>query len=339
MGPSLVLNQETTVSDRRFPTYREHLMKGDEVELEAALNAYAGSALMDTQKVVRNLQSCRTDAWFIRHKVTGEVRVSSATCKLRWCPPCARAKQSYAARQVREWIPKQKYPKFLTLTVQHSSAPLVDQVDELYEEFRAFRKMKWFKDRCSGGVWFFQVTRNKQDGTWHPHLHCIITGKYLPHRKLNREWSKVTSGSFVTDVQMVKDHKNAANEVARYCARPARLSSLPPELQSEMVDAFHGRRLCGTWGTGRTISFRPKPETTIDEWQNLGTWSYVLMTADRDEIARAILDAYRNSEPLLEYTPVTDYTIEIPEEHEMPPPDEVLNAQRSFFSGHETWYN
>jgi Replication protein len=331
MSPSLVLNQETSAPDGSVRSYRDHLMQGDKVEMEAALSAYAGSARSNPHKKTAALLSCRTDAWFVRHKTTGEVRVSSQTCKLRWCPFCAKRKQAYAAAQVREWITFQKYPKFLTLTVQHSDLPLVDQITDLYDQFRRLRKMKWFSERCTGGVWFFQVTFNKDSEQWHPHLHCIVTGKYLPHRRLNREWAKVTSGSFVTDVQMVKDAKNAANEVARYCARPARLSSLSADSRSEMVDAFFGKRLCGTWGTGRKISFRPVPDSSRDDWQNLGTWTYIHMTADRDSTAAAILRAYRNDEVLPFYEPVTDYTQAPAVGEPHPPPDDNYTFQRTFF--------
>ncbi len=322
---SRVQAQETTFSNTTKPSYRQHLMQGDKIDMEAAESAYIGSDKCDGQKKLVFLRACRTDAWFIRHKVTGEVRVNSSTCKLRWCPICSKAKTAYAAKQVSEWIPKQAYPKFMTLTLQHSNHPVVDQVDELYNHFRALRKLKWFRDRCTGGVWFFQMKLSKKDDRWHPHLHCIVTGKYLPRNKLAELWKKVTSGSYILDIQMVKDHTNAANEVARYCAQPVRLAQLYPHQRSEILDAFYGRRLCGTWGRGRDLSFRPVKQDDADQWQNLGSWTYVVNLAESDSRARAILFAYKTGDPLPNYEPLTDYLIEVPEDYEHPPPDNSMD--------------
>jgi hypothetical protein len=136
---------------------------------------------------------------------------------------------------------------------------------------------------------------------------------------------------------MVKDAKNAANEVARYCARPARLSAFSATEASEIVDAFFGRRLCGTWGTGRAMSFRPDHDMKKDEWQNLGSWYFVVNLADHDETAKEILNAYMRSETLPFYKPLFTATEAIPIDENLPPPAEPPPEQRLFFSGAHSW--
>lgn len=337
MSPSLVQDRQTTAGDPSYESFRATLRKQDPDEWDAAESAYAGSGQMNVPKILSRLRACRTDAWFVRHKDTGEVRVSSDTCGLRWCPPCSHAREVRAAAAVANWIPQQQYPKFLTLTIKHSALPVVDQIDQLYAAFRRFRKMKWFSDRCTGGIWFFQIKLSETDDRWHPHLHCIVTGKYLPLRKLSAEWLKATSDSYVLDIRMVKDHKNAANEVARYCARPVRLSRLSVLARAEMVDAFHGRRLCGTWGTGRTVSFSAKPVYVRDDWQTLASWFSVKLTEDRDPTARAIMRAYTTGIPLDNYQPLIDYTRDIPPDLQHPPPNHQAPVQRTFLSNHKSW--
>ncbi len=292
---------------------------------------------MNVPKILSRFHACRTDAWFMRNKITGEVQVSADTCGLRWCPSCSHVKEVRAAAAVAAWIPLQQYPKFLTLTMKHSDHTVVEQITELYDAFRRFRKLKWFSDRCTGGIWFFQIKLSDTDDRWHPHLHCIVTGKYLPLRKLSTEWLKVTSDSFVVDVQMVKDHKNAANEVARYCARPVSLSRLSVPTRAVLIDAFHGRRLHGTWGTGRAMSFSAESEYVRDDWQTLGSWSSVQLTMDQDPIARKIMWAYRTRIPLDNYEPLIDYTKELPPDLEHPPPSIDAHVERTFLSNHKSW--
>ena len=331
LSPSGVQAKETTAPHVCKPTYREHLMQENIVEMQAAESAYLGSERCNGLKKVAVLRGCRTDAWFIRHKVTGEVRVNSSTCKLRWCPICSEAKASYIAQQVREWIAEQTYPKFMTLTLRHSDLPLGQQVQELYDHFRNLRKLKWFRDRCTGGVWFFQVKRSCNDGRWHPHLHCVITGKYIPKNKLSQIWKGVTDGSYIVDIQMIKKVTDVASYLARYCARPAKMSLLPHSLRGETVDAFHGRRLCGSWGTGRALSFKPVPSTDHGEWQNVGSWSYVVNLAEHDERAAKILFAYKTGKPLECFEPLTDYRVDVPPDYEHPPPGRERFDQRLLF--------
>ena len=337
MLPSLVQHVETSAGAPPFRSYRDHLRRNDPDEWDAAEIAYAGSGKMNPAKTLPRLRSCRTDAWFLRNKTTGEVRVSSMTCKLRWCPPCAQAKQIWIQKQVADWILEQQYPKFLTLTLQHTDLPVVDQVRTLYDAFRRFRKMKWFADRCTGGVWFFQLKLSETDDKWHPHLHCIVTGRYLPLRKLSKEWEKASSGSYVVDVQMVKDHQNAANEVARYCSRPVRLAHLSHGHRAEVLDAFHSRRLCGTWGTGRTISLSPKPDYVKEDWHTLGSWTSIHIRLDHDPAARQIVKAWSTGLPLEESVSLLDYIDEAAKQNARPPPEHELDSQRRFFTGAHAW--
>ena len=104
-----------------------------------------------------HLDDCRKIAWFVRDSESGKVRISANYCHLRWCPLCANAKKTFVAFNLREWLKTANYPKMVTLTMQHTNAPLGHQINHLYQSFRELRKTKLFKRTVTGGIWFFQI--------------------------------------------------------------------------------------------------------------------------------------------------------------------------------------
>jgi len=184
------------------------------------------------------------------------------------------------------------------LTLKHTSAPLAHQVDHLYGFFRELRRRKDFSRAVTGGIWFFHIKKSKDDGLWHPHLHCLVTGFYLPKSRLRRMWIEVTYGSEVVGIRSVYDHEKASYEAARYAACPGNLAGLSLVDSIELVESMHGRRICGSWGTGRAVSLRPKPIEDKHRWSGIGSWQAVIADYKTDRNAQAILHAWKNNQPL-----------------------------------------
>lgn len=291
---SSVLTEQTTPHSARFSTYANLCRHPVYPEWLAAERVYGYLDANKDHSRVDRLRGCRRYAWFARHVDSGSVRIISNSCRLRWCPVCAKSRKNYIAHDLSEWIGKADHPKFLTLTLKHTKAPLFFQIRQLYNSFKSLRRLKLFKDSVPGGVWFFQVKKSKSDGLWHPHLHCLICGKYIAVRYLKRAWSKITKGSDIVDIRPVRDPAGAASDVARYAASPGTLVGLSLDDSCELVDAMDGRRICGAWGTGRAVSLRPPKVTDKAKWVNIGSWSAVLEQRSQDRNADAIWYAWCN---------------------------------------------
>lgn len=295
---SRVHNEETTVQYDPIPSYGQSLRHSCRPAFDSAMQVYSILDERKNHKRDERLRYCRGMAWFYRHIETGEVRVGSNACHLRWCPVCAQARRNYIAHSVAEWVGIADHPKFLTLTLKHTNAPLTWQIDNLYKYFRELRRRKEFAESITGGIWFFQIKKSGNTNQWHPHLHCLVTGLYFSKRKLHKIWCQITYGSFVADIRSVHDPQKAANDAARYAACPGSLVELSHSDGCELVEAMHGRRICGTWGTGRAVPLRPPKQTDKDKWKNVGSWDIVLNTRDSDPNARAILNAWKDKKPL-----------------------------------------
>ncbi len=103
---------------------------------ETLFEHYPGASFRS--RLIR-FRECRTKAWEYKVNATNEVIEKSNSCNQRFCPVCAAAKQKYIARNCQDWLGYCRQPKMLTLTLQHSNAPLKEQINMLYESFIKLR--------------------------------------------------------------------------------------------------------------------------------------------------------------------------------------------------------
>jgi len=296
---SLLLDkQSSTIHRPSFPTYREHLLLKLKPLYQKAYDYYIGDDDSQLSFSQQRFLTCHSKAMFAREKTTGFVRVLARSCHLRFCPICNRAKENIIRRNVSDWLKKQKYPKFLTLTMKNTTDDLRSEIDRLYDCFKQLRRLKLFKKQVGSGIWFFQITRSKDHQSWHPHLHCLITGKFLPIGRLRRDWERITGDSFICNIKMIKDQDKATCEVARYAARSCNILTLTIDEIFELDMALRRRRICGTWGSAHKQRLTSPPKYKSEEWTIVGSWSAVVGCRETDEAASAIYSAWEKQEPL-----------------------------------------
>ena len=304
-------NLETAGTSRPPTTYRKYCESHCAAELAATYEAYEAFDNAHGGKRVDSLNDCRTGAWFARNKLTGKVRIRSSSCHLRWCPMCSSTRRWFLTQEVSAWLKSVAKPKFLTLTLAHTSAPLTDQIHHLYQCFRKYRKLKLLRTNIRGGVWFFQIKKSDNDDLWHPHLHCVVDSEYINKYDLSLAWGAITITSNIIDFRTIWDTENAAGEVARYASRPAMLDNLSECDRLELLDALHGRRLVGSWGSARSIILRPSKPPDADDWINIGSWSVVSLMHDEDDRAAMIWKAYQTDGELPEDCSLVEFELEL----------------------------
>lgn len=191
-----------------------------------------------------------------------EVRVRATYCGDRWCVPCARTRARRRISEVLSLV-KHRSLRFVTLTLAHSERPLPDQIDHLYAAYRRLRRSPLWRCRVTAAIAFTEVARSKYDDRWHPHLHVLCTGRYLPHRALSDAWHAATGTSYIVHVQIVTDPQTATRYVVKYVSKPwSPLITRTPALLQELMTALHGRRLMLKTGDWPDVPPRPKPDST-----------------------------------------------------------------------------
>jgi len=289
---SKLVDKETNHSSHPKGSYKQFLDEQAPAETLASERLYEKVDGIEATEKLWNLKGCRQTAWFVRHEESGEVRIASKKCHLRWCFHCAESRQAFITSQVTPWWSTTKFPKLLTVTLKHTSAPLADQIQLLYRSFSKLRNRSLMKNRCIAGVWFFQITRNHKTNTWHPHLHALIDSGFLKIQELAKQWYEITNGSSQVHIKAVQDKLKTLTHHARYAARPSSLVDLDDAEAMELYDAFKNRRIVGAWGKAKAISFRQVKPVDSELWQNIGTWAYVFAQVGHDMRADRIVFAW-----------------------------------------------
>jgi len=282
------------------PTFRELCLQGSEAEYEATAQAYQIIDDLGGSAHSVALKFCKTRAYFSVNLDDRSVRVASNNCRLRWCPICSRSLSVQREQSVEKWITDQPFVRFLTFTVKHIDDDLSAQITRLYYCFRQLRKTKFFKGHCTGGIWFFQIKRSQITHEWHPHLHCLVTGSRIPHAECCQKWFQITGDSFVVDIRGIQDKNEVSKYVARYSSRPACLCQYTELDRNEIVNALWGKRLCGTWGTGRSCSLSRMVSEDHSRWRKVGKWSTVVKFCELHNFAKLIYKCWVTNRPLPE---------------------------------------
>lgn len=190
------------------------------------------------------------------------VAASIGRCRDRLCPTCASLRASEIRLRVAHALQKTDSLRLITLTLRATPGPLREKLDRLHEAFRCVRKTRTWKDHVSGGIAMIEIKLGSGSGEWHPHLHVIATGKYLPQDSLSRLWKEVTGDSSIVDIRKIHERKGAAAYVAKYAAKPPGLLTWTDDRIREYAEAVAGRRFLVTFGSlhNQTVDPRPKRE-------------------------------------------------------------------------------
>lgn len=318
---SSVHTPSTSLQITSVPTYREYLFEKKTPEYFSAAKFYSLLSQYGNDKLFDRFTKCKSNAVFARNVKSGQIKVLSSSCHLRFCPICNRTRGLMIYKNTTEWLKKTKYPKFLTLTIKHTDEPLTNQIDKIYDFFKKLRRSKYFSDRATSGIWFFQIKKSEKTNEWHPHIHCIIDGQYLSQPKLKQIWYRITKTSLIIDIRLIKDQKKAANYVSRYAVKPMDITYLDFNDQLEIHNAIANRRLCGVWGTCRKLRLTTPIKFEKDEYQIIGGWQEVLLQVNKNPMAKLVYESWLKNEPILEN--VRLYANDI---YKPPPDDEYDTA-------------
>lgn len=212
-------------------------------------------------------------------------------CHDRLCPVCARVRAATLSRNLDNKVAHTNC-RFITLTIRsHPKLTLDFLLRNLFDSFRALRRSRLWRDHVRGGVAFLEVTHSDQHG-WHPHLHVLAEGNYLPQAALARAWSLASAGSNVVDIRYVYSRETVTRYVTSYTTKavPPRLLERP-SLADELTATLRSRKTVSTFGTWRKLKLLRSP--TVDAWQHIATeaeiWLYKDPTDPFVSWARSIL--------------------------------------------------
>lgn len=242
-------------------------------------------------KQLARFHDCGKEAWVIRSiEDPTRYRVAANTCHNRWCVPCQRDRSRVIARNLLELV-EGKTTRFVTLTLRADGDSLTARVDRLHKCFAKLRKTLLWKRKVKGGAAFLEVQYNADRQSWHPHLHLIITGSYIPKVELSNTWLRITGDSICTDIRMAESPEKAAYYVTKYVSKPFDAAVTRDRAPlTEAVESLANAKMCITFGgfRGKLLTARPSD----DSWEYVGSLDQILRLAKAGDVdARTAVSA------------------------------------------------
>lgn len=188
--------------------------------------------------------------------------VGRASCRARFCEPCARAFGGSFRKKVRPFIraigtchPRYGF-KHLTLTFKRSDEEITPEwVRGAFKcASKLIRKFYHIKNRHGEFATGALAVMEMSPGGFF-HLHCLVYGPYYDLKtQLSPAWLKITGDSYRVDISDAQGRSKrypnltpdqALNEVTKYVQKP--VSAMLDEL-FQYITAIKGRRRIHTWG-------------------------------------------------------------------------------------------
>lgn len=215
-------------------------------------------------------------------------RLAGSTCHDRFCQPCASERSRTIATNVAARLGNDGC-RFLTLTVREGADGLRPAIAHLYASFRRLQRKGLWKARVTGGVAFLEIKWNEPSQRWHPHLHCLLHGRYIPQRELSELWRAITGGSYVVDIRPCKGVQAITRYVCKYASKPLNMSyGTDFDRLCEALVATKGKRMCVTFGGWKSVLLTDHADE--DGWEQIESLeSMIARASGGDAEARSIL--------------------------------------------------
>ena len=169
-------------------------------------------------------------------RADGKLKLKRANfCRVRLCPMCGwrRSLKTHAhmSRILEAAKPLQMRYLMVTLTVKNVSADeLSGALDELFHAYKLLVQRTRIKNAWRGWYRGVEITHNKQDDTYHPHIHALVavdksyfkSKKYIRQDELTELWRECLRANYTPIVDIRKtygDSVHAVSEVAKYATK------------------------------------------------------------------------------------------------------------------------
>lgn len=222
---------------------------------------------------------CATHLQFYAMENGDKQLMGANFCHLRLCPMCTSRRALRAAYKLSQVLDKVQADHegtiylFCTLTIRNCTGDkLGDTIGQVTKGWYRLMDNRQIERSIRGWFRAVEITRNKKDGMYHPHLHAILavepgyfgrkSGLYITHDEWVERWQKALRVDYKPSVRIqvtkakgeVSGARAAAEEAAKYVVKDSDYidDDLPDWMAAQIVkdytDALHRRRLTAFGG-------------------------------------------------------------------------------------------
>lgn len=256
---SSLVDLETNVQFTQYQSDLQYAIQSRyEMERKRILSLLAGTELPSLMKRAQRITECSQYANIVRLK-GDEPKLIVSRCKDRMCPRCSRVNAYKCSEALHSIISRMPTRRAITLTLAHDRGDLSSRINRLMHCWKELRRSKQWKEAVDGGIYSLEITRNEGDGTWHPHLHVIVTGTYYEQKTLADQWFRITGDSKIVYIQAVHDARKMGGYISKYVTKPDEVIEWEDDVLLEYICAIRGRRMFHTFGCLHNTESLHKP--------------------------------------------------------------------------------
>lgn len=257
------------------------------------------------KKYIR-VKDCGTFLEFKKFE-NGQTILSGANfCKDRLCPSCSKRRSLKVFGQLSNVLNDLKQYNykyiFITLTLKNCRRCDLDYTLGLLSKgFTRFIKTKYFRNKVFWGAFrSTEITRNKEQDTFHPHMHLLVAVKqdyfkktnknYVKKEDLVKVWRRCLSIDYdpICDIKSVKDEEKVSFEVSKYITKGSDFlykddEKITDELVELLSVALHSKRFISYVGcfyrSRQKLRLQDKyieKNINIDEIENCNEIAYII---------------------------------------------------------------
>lgn len=191
-----------------------------------------------SDKLIRRVYECGDFMKFLADEKLEKFKLEhSNNCRNRFCPRCSYLKSRKDAIKLlatTNYLSKEENKQFifLTLTVPNClDVELESTIKLLNDSFKRMFKLKRVKSMNKGYLKKIEITYNKKENTYHPHIHTLIvvnksyftdTKLYIKRDEWLEMWQNATGIPQITQVDVRKIKNNSYEdllEIVKYNAK------------------------------------------------------------------------------------------------------------------------
>jgi hypothetical protein len=229
----------------------------DRYELAATLSATLEKLGPKMAKLAKRVNACHRSFNQYQCDVGHRWAVAFYSCSCRLCPHDQRQR---SRRLAHKWanVLRDDWLKLRHLVLAERNCAVNELeagIAHLWESWQRFRQMECWED-TRGCIVALEVTYNAEEETWHPHLHILFLGKFIPFVEVNTAWVEATEAQGQTShISAIKSAKyerlgspeRTVQEIIKYVTKTADFVDIPKAVGA-FLDATHKRRFLRTYG-------------------------------------------------------------------------------------------
>lgn len=267
-------------SSGRIKPWREHKMNNLKL-YDLLLKVKKQNQHIMSDNRLFDLLHCGDTLIFNQYEDGSKKLKSANFCRIRICSMCQWRRSlkfySQVSKMTNKLLQDMPFVRFLfiTLTVKNCSKESLNQtIDKMNDKFkyivaqnRTFKPADVLKKNLLGYIKTIEVTYNRTEDTYHPHIHCILAVKpayfcegYIKQSAWRIIWQEALKVNYLpqVNIKVIHGNKKAVSELVKYPLKTTDIFSISDSnKQIEVLETFmnvlYKRRFISFGGLFRTI--------------------------------------------------------------------------------------